>query len=108
MSLGFHTTPLPWKRKRNRSAKGHVHVNVLPFIVYHDGGSVGEVAGDGGEVEGGDGGDESLEGAVPHQVEGGLGVLRDGLVAEELLAEVAVEAEEVNQLGGRVDLGLKE
>ena len=62
-------------------------------VAHHTGG-VGEVAGDGGEVERGDGGDEALEGAVAEQVESGGGVLADRLVAVQLLGEEAVEPEQ--------------
>ncbi len=63
-----------------------------------------QVAGDGGEVEGRDRVDEALEramvGAVPHPRR------RDRLLGEDAAREVHVEAPEVDQLTGRVDLRL--
>lgn len=43
---------------------------------------------------------------VSHQVQGRVGVLRDGLVLEQLFAKVTVEAEKVAELSSRVNLGL--
>ncbi len=63
-----------------------------------------QVAGDGGEVERGDRVDEALQravvAAVPHAVRG------DRLLGHDLAGEVHVEAQEVDQLAGSVDLGL--
>ena len=65
----------------------------------------GEVAADGGEVEGRDRVDEALEAAivalVPHR--GG----RDRLLGHQVGGERDVEAPEVDQLAGRVDLRLE-
>ncbi len=77
------------------------------FSTNHDGGREGEVTRDRGEVEGRDAGHEAVEGPVAHQVERDFWVFADGLVAvDQLLAEETVEAEEVDQLGGSVNLGL--
>ena len=73
----------------------------------HNCGCVGQVSRDGGEVEGGDGADKSLEGSVTHQVEGLLRLLTDWLIVEQFLGKVAVEPEEINHLGGRVNFSLK-
>lgn len=73
--------------------------------VAHEGRSTGQVAGNGREVEGADGIDEALERAVLEAVpHAGRVVL--GLLAVQLLGVLHVEAEEVCQLGGGVDLGL--
>ena len=65
-----------------------------------------QVAGDRGEVERRDRVDEALErpvvGAVPD-----AGAVGDRLVGEDLLGVVDVEAPEVDQLAGGVDLGLE-
>ena len=65
-----------------------------------------QVAGDRGEVERRDRVDEALEravvGAVPH-----ARAVGDRLLGVDLLGVVDVEAPEVDQLAGRVDLGLE-
>ncbi len=65
----------------------------------------GKVGGDCGEVEWRDGVDEPLERAVVGAVPDALGV-RHRLLAQDLGAVVDVEAPEVDQLAGSVDLGL--
>ena len=66
----------------------------------------GQVAGDRGEVERRDRVDEALERAVVGAVPDARAV-RDRLVGEDLLGVVDVEAPEVDQLAGAVDLGLE-
>ncbi len=75
-------------------------VDCVPNItdVYHDSGREGQIASNGSEVEGGDGGHKSLQRAVPHQVQGLPGPLTDGLILEQLFGKIAVESEEVDQL----------
>ena len=63
-----------------------------------------QVAGDGAEVERGDRVDEALERPVLDPVPDAGG--GDRLVGEDLRGEVHVEAQEVDQLAGGVDLGL--
>lgn len=63
--------------------------------ISHHSRGIGQVSGDGGEIEGGNGSNETLEGAVPHQVQSGAGVLRNGLVFQKLLAKESVESEKV-------------
>ena len=74
--------------------------------VAHEGGGGGEVAADGREVEGGDRVDEALErtilGLVPHAR------ARERLLGVELLRVGRVEAPEVDELAGGVDLGLED
>ena len=65
-----------------------------------------QVAGDRGEVERRDRVDEALERAVVGAVPD-AGAVRDRLVGEDLLRVVDVEAPEVDQLAGGVDLGLE-
>lgn len=73
--------------------------------VTHQGRGTGQVASNGSEVEGAHGVDEALERAVLETVpETGRVVLR--LLGEKLLGVVDVEAEEVSQLGGGINLGL--
>ena len=68
-------------------------------------GAVGRFAADRGEVERRDGVDEPFEAAVlelvPHRV------VAERLLVEQLLPVVDVEAPEVDDLDGRVDLGLE-
>ena len=63
-----------------------------------------QVAADGREVERRDGVDEALEAALLHAIVDAR--RRDRLLLCDLLGEVDVEAPEVGQLRGRVDLGL--
>ncbi len=72
--------------------------------VAHERGGGGQVAGDRGEVERGDRVDEALERAVVHPVPGARATGR--LVLQDLASVRHVEAPEVGQLAGRVDLGL--
>ena len=74
--------------------------------VAHQRGRGRQVAGDRGEVERRDRVDEALERAVVGAVPD-AGAVRDRLVGEDLLGVVDVEAPEVDQLAGRVDLGLE-
>jgi hypothetical protein len=72
--------------------------------VAHQGRRGGQVAGDGGEVERGDGVDDALQRAVVHPVpDAGRG---HRLLRVDLPGEVHVVAPEVGQLAGAVDLGL--
>ncbi|KAI6770572.1 hypothetical protein HG530_005201 [Fusarium avenaceum] len=64
-----------------------------------------QVTGDGSEVEGADSIDKTLKGTVLDTVPDTRRVVH-GLGVVELLGVVNVEAEEVSQLGGGVDLGL--
>jgi hypothetical protein len=89
------TLLLKFNRKINRISCSH-----------HNGGRVGQIARNSGEVEGCDGGDESLQGTEPEPVERLLRPHADRLVAHQALRVVTVEAKEVDQLGGRIDLGL--
>lgn len=73
--------------------------------VTHQDGGTSEVTTDGGEIEGRDGKDESLQGTVLGTVPG-AGAVLGGLDSVELLGELDTEAPEVDHLGGRVDLGL--
>ncbi len=72
--------------------------------VAHQGGGGGEVAGDGGEVEGRDRVDEALQRPVVHPVPHAGGAA--GLLGEDVPAVLDVEAPEVGELAGGVDLGL--
>ena len=65
-----------------------------------------QVAGDRGEVERRDRVDEALERAVVGAVPD-AGAVGDRLLGEDLPGEVDVEPPEVDQLAGRVDLGLE-
>ncbi len=65
-----------------------------------------QVAGDRGEVERRDRVDEALERAVVGAVPD-AGAVRDRLLGEDLAGVVDVEPPEVDQLAGRVDLGLE-
>lgn len=73
--------------------------------ITHQCGSAREVAGDGGEVEGSDGIDETLERAVLNAVPNTWSVVH-GLGSEGFLGVLDVEPEEVAQLCSRVDLSL--
>ena len=73
--------------------------------VAHERGRGRQVAGDGREVERGDGVDEALERAVVAAVPQAAGVGRR-LLLDDLAGEVDVEAPEVDELAGGVDLGL--
>lgn len=85
---------------------GNGEVTGLPnHDVAHEGGGTRQVAGNGREVEGAHGVDETLEGAVLETVPQ-AGRIVFGLLREELLGVVDVEAEEVSQLGGGINLGL--
>lgn len=64
-----------------------------------------QVTGDGSEVEGADSIDKTLKGTVLDTVPDTRRVVH-GLGVVELLGVVNVEAEEVSQLGGGIDLGL--
>ncbi len=72
--------------------------------VAHDGRGRGQVAADGGEVEGGHGADEAVQGPVVLPVPDAVHALR--LLFEDLLGLPHAEAEEVRQLGD-VDLRLE-
>ena len=72
--------------------------------IAHEHGAEAEVAGDGGEVEGGDGEDEAFHGTIGHIVERAL--VAAGLVAINLAGIVGVVAQEVAELTGAVDFGL--
>ena len=72
--------------------------------IAHDGGGGGQVSADGGEVEGRDGADKAIQGAVILAVPDP--VHAEGLVLEDLLGGPDAEAEEVGQLGN-VDLRLE-
>lgn len=85
---------------------GNGRVGRLPDNdVAEQGGGARQVSGNGGEVEGRDGVDEALERTVLDAVPDARGVV-GRLLGVELLGEGDVEAEEIAQLGGRVDLGL--
>lgn len=73
--------------------------------VTHEGGGGSEVTADGGEVEGGDGVNEALEGTEFGAVPDAIGVL-EGLDLVDVLGVIAVEAEEISEFSGGVNLGL--
>lgn len=85
---------------------GNGRVTGLPDNdVTHQGRGAGQVASNGSEVEGAHSVDETFERAVLEAIpETRRVVLR--LLGEELLGVVDVEAEEISQLGGGVNLGL--
>ena len=86
-------------------AAQHRRLRRLPdHGVAHQRRRAGQVAADGREVERAHGVDEALERAVVGLVPDAL--LADRLLAVEVLGVGAVEAEEVDQLARRVDLGL--
>ena len=73
--------------------------------VSHEGRRGCEVAGNGGEVEGGDGEDEPFQGPVLDPVPGSVG--GEGLLGVDLLEEGGVVTEEVGDFAGRIDLRLE-
>ena len=88
---------------------GAVHLALRRFPhghVAHQGGRAGQVAGDAGEVEGREREHEAFQRPVLDPVPGGLRTVH-GLVAVDLRHVLHVEAQEVRELAGRVDLRLE-